>query len=164
LSFWAFGACFCSSSSALSSCFFKWHLPWQELFLISFLTQSVLAILSWLILKETTIHILLKGCKKMRSANMYVVTCFNSGAKVIHYVLVSLSKCLFFCQSVRWFAVGLKWHITVCGYKKGGTFTTKLNLKNYCFINHKTVFGTRNPAFWVAAVTCWRFLLLFFHK
>lgn len=47
---------------------------------------------------------------------MYVVTCFNSGAKVILYVLVSLSKCLFFCQSVRWFAVVLKWHITFFGF------------------------------------------------
>lgn len=89
------GACFCSSSSAFSSCFFKWHFPWQVLFSISFLTQSVLAILSWLILKETTIHILLKGCKKMRSANMNVVICFKSGAKVNIYVLISLSKCFF---------------------------------------------------------------------
>ena|SRR5690554_6883792 len=43
---------------------------------------------------------------------------------------------------------------TVCSYPKGGAFTTKLDLKNYCFINNKTVFGTRNPAFWVGAVMC----------
>jgi hypothetical protein len=42
--------------------------------------------------------------------------------------------------------------VTVCCYPKGGTFTTKLDLKNQCLINHKTVFGTRNPAFWVGAV------------
>ena len=28
---------------------------------------------------------------------------------------------------------------------------TKLDLKNYCFITHKSVFGTRNPGFWVVA-------------
>ncbi len=42
--------------------------------------------------------------------------------------------------------------LTVCSYPKGGTFTTKLDLKTQCLINHKTVFGTRNPAFWVGAV------------
>jgi hypothetical protein len=42
--------------------------------------------------------------------------------------------------------------LTVCSYPKGGTFTTKLNLKNECLFNHKTVFGTRNPAFWVGSV------------
>ena len=35
---------------------------------------------------------------------------------------------------------------------EGGAFTKKLDLKNLCLINHKTVFGTRNTAFWVAAV------------
>ena len=44
---------------------------------------------------------------------------------------------------------------TFRSYPKGGTFTTKLDLKNYSLINHKTVFGTRNRAFWVGAVTCW---------
>jgi hypothetical protein len=43
--------------------------------------------------------------------------------------------------------------LTVCSYPKGGTFTTKLDLKNECSITHKTDFGTRNPAFWVAAVS-----------
>jgi hypothetical protein len=43
--------------------------------------------------------------------------------------------------------------ITFGSYPKGGTFTTKLNLKNECLINHKTVVGTRNPTFWVGAVT-----------
>ena len=42
--------------------------------------------------------------------------------------------------------------ITFCSYPKGGTFTTKLDLKNQCLMNHKTVFGTRKPAFWVGAV------------
>jgi len=42
--------------------------------------------------------------------------------------------------------------LTVCSYPKGGAFITKLDLKNKCSINHKTVFGTRNPAFWVGAV------------
>jgi hypothetical protein len=32
-------------------------------------------------------------------------------------------------------------------------FTTKLDFKNKCLINHKTFFGTRNHAFWVGAVT-----------
>jgi hypothetical protein len=36
--------------------------------------------------------------------------------------------------------------------RKGGTFATKLDLKNYTSINQKTVFGTRNPAFFVGAV------------
>ena len=48
---------------------------------------------------------------------------------------------------------GFLHRLTVCSYPKGGTFTTKLDLKNYCLINHKTVFGTRNPAFWVGAVS-----------
>jgi hypothetical protein len=43
--------------------------------------------------------------------------------------------------------------ITFCSYPKGGTFTTKLDLKNECLINHKVVFETRNPAFWVGAVS-----------
>ncbi len=30
---------------------------------------------------------------------------------------------------------------------KGGTFTTKLDLKNQCLTTQKTVFGTRNLAF-----------------
>lgn len=34
----------------------------------------------------------------------------------------------------------------------GRDFTTKLDLKNACLINHKTVFGTQYPAFWVGAV------------
>jgi hypothetical protein len=42
--------------------------------------------------------------------------------------------------------------LTVCSYPKGVTFTTKLDLKNEWLFNHKTVFGTRNPAFWVGAV------------
>ena len=49
--------------------------------------------------------------------------------------------------------------ITFCSYPKGGTFTTKLDLKNECLINHKTVFGTRNPAFWVGAVIASAFFL-----
>jgi hypothetical protein len=42
--------------------------------------------------------------------------------------------------------------LTAGSYPKGGTFTTKLDLKNQCLINHKTVSGKRNPAFWVGAV------------
>jgi len=36
--------------------------------------------------------------------------------------------------------------ITVCDHPKGGTFTTKLDLKNVASINHKTVFGIRNKS------------------
>jgi ABC-type dipeptide/oligopeptide/nickel transport system permease component len=45
--------------------------------------------------------------------------------------------------------------LTFCSYPKGGIFNTKLDLKNECLITHKTVFGTRNPAFWVGAVKGW---------
>ncbi len=41
--------------------------------------------------------------------------------------------------------------IAFCSYPKCGTFTTKLDLKNESLMYHKTVFGTRNPAFWVGA-------------
>jgi hypothetical protein len=34
----------------------------------------------------------------------------------------------------------------------GGLFSTKVSSGNQCLINHKIVFGTRNPAFWVGAV------------
>ena len=37
-----------------------------------------------------------------------------------------------------------------------GDGTPKLDLKNKTSINHKTVFGTQNPAFWVGAVSSWR--------
>ncbi|GEM_PF-6580776 len=36
--------------------------------------------------------------------------------------------------------------ITVCDRPKGGTFTTKLDLKNVASINYKTVFGIRNKS------------------
>jgi hypothetical protein len=52
----------------------------------------------------------------------------------------------------RSFSVPLKWLIRVRSYPKCGIFTTKLDFKNECLINHKTVFGTRNPAFGVGAV------------
>lgn len=40
------GICWPSRSSTCSSCFIKWHLPWQPLFGMSFFTQRVLAIVS----------------------------------------------------------------------------------------------------------------------
>jgi len=57
-----------------------------------------------------------------------------------------------FALSVKGGTVAIALQLTVCSYPKGGTFTTKLDLKNGTSINHKTVFGTRNPAFWVGAV------------
>ena len=42
--------------------------------------------------------------------------------------------------------------LTVSGLAKVAIFTTNVHTKNECLINHKTVFGTRNPAFWVGAV------------
>jgi hypothetical protein len=48
--------------------------------------------------------------------------------------------------------VVLRLPVTVCGSPKGGIFTTKVDLKNLTSINHKTVFGTRDTAFWEGAV------------
>ncbi len=42
--------------------------------------------------------------------------------------------------------------LTICSYSKGGTLTTKIDLKNECLINHKTVCEERNPAFWIGVV------------
>lgn len=42
-----------------------------------------------------------------------------------------------------------------------GILSTKLDLKNQCLINHKTVFGTRNTAFWVGAVSSSAFFVIF---
>jgi len=42
--------------------------------------------------------------------------------------------------------------VTFRRYPNGGTFTIKLDLKNQCLKNHKTVFGTLIHAFWVGAV------------
>jgi hypothetical protein len=36
---------------------------------------------------------------------------------------------------------------------EGLDFYHKTGFEKLIFFNHKTVFGTRNPAFWVAAVT-----------
>ena len=46
--------------------------------------------------------------------------------------------------------------LAVCSYPRGAAFTTKLDLKNECLIYHKTVFGTRTPAFSVVVVGRWR--------
>jgi|GEM_PF-6897488 len=49
----------------------------------------------------------------------------------------------------------------VFSHPKGGTFTTpdsyQDDLKNEYLINHKTVFGIQNPAFWLGAVSCCAF-------
>jgi hypothetical protein len=45
--------------------------------------------------------------------------------------------------------------ITVSGLAKVAIFTTNVDAENQTLINHKTVFGTPNPAFWVGAVKGW---------
>jgi hypothetical protein len=47
---------------------------------------------------------------------------------------------------------GLNLPITVSGMAKVAIFTTNVDAENQTLINHKTVFGTRTPAFWVGAV------------
>src|SRR5690554_1603349 len=42
---------------------------------------------------------------------------------------------------------------TCCGLAEVAIFITNVDAENKCLINHKTVFGTRNPAFWVGAVS-----------
>jgi hypothetical protein len=70
---------------------------------------------------------------------------------------------VYFCRSILLCRL-LGLQVTFCSYPKGGTFTTKLDLKNKCLMNHKTVFGTRNPAFWVGAVMCCGFSHFRFRK
>jgi len=42
--------------------------------------------------------------------------------------------------------------LTFSGLAKVVNFTTNVDAENQTLINHKTAFGTRNPAFWVGAV------------
>jgi hypothetical protein len=46
------------------------------------------------------------------------------------------------------------------GLGEGGDFTANVHSENQTLINHKIVFGTRNPAFWVDAVIGWFLNLL----
>jgi hypothetical protein len=43
--------------------------------------------------------------------------------------------------------------MTFSGLAKVSIFKTNVDAENQTLINHKAVFGTRNPAFWVGAVT-----------
>jgi hypothetical protein len=43
----------------------------------------------------------------------------------------------------------------------GGLFSTNVYAEHKAFGYHKTVFGTRNPAFWVGAVSGWHSVLGF---
>jgi hypothetical protein len=62
-------------------CLARTHLPLQLNLGLSLLTQSVLAIYSWLILKDTTSHILLKDCSKIRDASSMEIAILNFEAK-----------------------------------------------------------------------------------
>ena len=46
----------------------------------------------------------------------------------------------------------LNLQITVSSLAKAAIFTTNIDAENQTLINHKTVFGTRKPIFWIGAV------------
>lgn len=82
--------------------------------------------------------------KKIKIQKSWLLSRLSDGSFVLS-LYVYFFRSFLLCR-----LLGLQ--VTVCSYPKGGTFTTKLDLKNESSINHKTVFGTRNPAFWVGAV------------
>jgi hypothetical protein len=51
-----------------------------------------------------------------------------------------------------WFWDGFLDSLPFCGLAKVAIFTTNVDAENQILINHKCVFGRRNPAFWVGAV------------
>ena len=65
---------------------------------------------------------------------------FSSSYFLCLFNLFPFFLCVMFAFRVaQWFPP------TFCSYPKGGTFTTKLDLKNECLINHKTVKRSTKP-------------------